>query len=102
MGVFIAKSIHHLSFSGSGTQTISIDSNHAGLVTFLDLSAAATRSGDITVGSNQVWKGWFSTTPVQLRFGLGRGSGEAGDDVSVTVDGACEIFLGLRQIEVSQ
>jgi len=99
MGNYIDHSVEHLSFAIAETQTIPIDSTHSALVSFLDISAPAVVLLDISIGAIQVWRGWISTTPVQLNFGLGRGSGIVNEDITVIASGQSEVFVGIRKVE---
>ena len=93
----IKKSTEYLTFSGSATQTITIASNYTASVKFLDLSAIAATAVTVMIGLVPVWKGTTNVSPVQLKFGEGRGSGVAGDNITIQSDGAIEIFVGVFQ-----
>lgn len=101
MGRFINDSLNHMHFAGAGNDTIAIDTDHAVKVMYLDVSAPVLAQITVQVGATTIWVGTVATTPVQLTFGGGRGTGNAGDDVTVTVTAACDVFLGIKQIEVS-
>jgi len=95
---FIDRSTEYLSFSGSGTQSISVASNYTALVQFLDLSAPSAANITAKVGTLEVWKGITADFPIQLSFGEGRGNGVAGDNISIISDAAIEVFVGVKKV----
>lgn len=88
----------HLTFAGPGaqTQTITIPDTHHALVVWTDVWVGAATTVEIKVGSTNVTKGTMAAeaSPRQLRFGKGRGSGGFGDDITVALSAAGEVFVG--------
>jgi len=100
MGRYLSDSLVHMHFAGAGSDTIAIDASHTVKVMFLDISAPVSAQVTLQIGATTFWVGTVTTTPVQLSFGGGRGTGVKGDDVTVTVTAACDVFVGILQIEI--
>jgi hypothetical protein len=98
----VLHKISYQTFPGAQTNTIAMDATHSALIDWIDIYTAAAVVMDLKVGATQVGKGTIATenSPVQLRFGKGRGSGVAGDDITIQMDGACETFIGYTEYRV--
>jgi hypothetical protein len=92
----IVESTEHLTFAAADTQDIVIDIAYKACVMFADISAPSSCQITITMVTTDIWTGWITTTPVQLHFGVGRGSGEIGD-ITVVSTGQAEVFIGVRR-----
>ena len=90
----------HLNFTGAETKTITVDANHAAKIQYLEIFVAAARVCEVKVGSTVVAKGTIAAeaSPAVLRYGKGQGSGVFGDNITVQMDGACEVFIGYESI----
>lgn len=84
----------HINFTGAGTHVINcVHDNTKLYVFFADLYANGVTL-TISVGTTQITGGAITVSPVQLNFGAGRGSGINGESISITVTGACDVYLG--------
>lgn len=82
-------------FVAAGSDTISIPSTHFAQVRFMDIGSANLCNFTVMSGATyQVIKGSIEANTIQLKFGEGRGSGGADDDIVITVDAACSVSIG--------
>ena len=86
------------SFSGSGQQTVTVDSDEFINLVQADITVNSDTNIEFKIGTAVIFTGNIiaNATPVQLffyDFGRGRGTGEKGDDLTITLGGAGEVFI---------
>jgi len=85
-------------FTGSGTKTVTVASNEFINVLQVDISTATDTTFELKIGSEVIFTGPIiaNAVPVQLflyDFGKGRGTGVKGDDLTITLGAAGDVFV---------
>jgi len=97
------RGVEHMDFSGSGTKTITVDSDEYINFYQLDISIDNDTTIEVTIGSQIVFHGNMIATaaPVQLffiDFGNGRGTGVKGDNLNVALGDSGHVFVVYKKI----
>ena len=88
----------HLYFASGSTQTITVPEGSHISVFQVDISVQTDTTVDIKIGATSIFKGAVlaNSSPVQLflyDFGKGRETGVKGDNLTVTMGEAANVFI---------